>query len=735
MEQTAWQRLLALWSGADVGAATVVVTAFMAGLGAGSLAGGRLAARLGPSARLRSFAAAELGVAVFTLLSVPLYHAWLPGALDPAGTPWAVSAAVLVATLLPPTFLMGLSLPLLAQNEVDAGREAEEGVAALYGLNTLGAGVGAVVTPFLLIRSVGLDGALACAAAVNAACAAASFLLARDTPAVRATAGAAAAASGPGFRSLALLFALSGFVGLSLEIVWLRLLGVGLKSNSFTFPTLLGLYLAGIGIGALVGRPLARRARSPRGVFLILQWTAVAYVPLALWVVARYAGRVEFPHAHLVWTYMGEFDPFDMATLLRGVRHTLLGQATTVFEVDVARLFVMLYVLFPLLLAGLPTLLFGVSYPFLQKAVQTDPEMVGRRTGWLQAANIAGSAAGASVTGLVLLAWLGSAGTVRLLALASGLYLWAWAAGSWPRRALAVAATALPIAAAPSASGLWAGMHVTRPDSFVFAEDASGVAVVKRRPESETSFVMHINGIGQGGLPFGDKHTLLGALPVLVHPRPRTVAIVGLGSGDTPYAALARPETERLDCLEIVGSMEHALRQLDTRFQPPGLRDLLRDPRLRLRTVDGRAFLSRSQERYDVIEADALRPTSAFSGCLYSREYFAIVRSRLAPGGLAVTWAPTARIRDTFASIFPGALAFDDVLIGSTGPLEWDPERVRAQAGRAEVRGHFARAGVDLEGPLERLLAAAPQRLEAPADPGDLNTDLFPRDEYQVPPR
>jgi spermidine synthase len=736
MEQAVWQRLLALFNGADVGSATVVVTAFMAGLGAGSLAGGQLAARLGPSMRLRAFALAELGIATFALLSVPLYHRWLPAWLAPAATPWPVCAVAIVVTLLLPTFLMGLSLPLLAQNEVDAGLPAENGVAALYGLNTLGAGLGAIVTPFLLIRSVGLDGALAVAASVNAACAIGSFTLASGTPrATPASAGASPGADGPSFRVFMLLFALSGFVGLSLEIVWLRLLGVAIKSSSFTFATLLGLYLLGLGIGALLGRPLARRTRSPRRVFLLLQWAAVAYVPLPLWAIAHYAGRVEFPHSYLLWTYMGEYNPFDMATFLTGLGHTVLGQNPALFDADVSRLFVMLYLIGPLLLAGLPTLLFGVSYPFLQKTVQTDPGMVGRRVGWLQAANIAGSAAGASLTGLVLLGCLGSAGTVRLLVASSGVFLWVWASGRAVRRILALAATSVALAAVPSASDLWAGMHLSRPERVIFAEDGSGVALLKQRPESDSSYVVYVNGIGQSGLPFGDKHTLLGVLPVLVHAGPRSVAIVGLGSGDTAYAALARPETERLACLEIVAPLEPVLRRLDAQVGPPGLHDLFLDPRLRLATVDGRAYLERSSERYDVIEADALRPTSAFAGCLYSREYFALVRSRLAPGGLAVTWAPTTRIRETFASVFPGALAFGDILIGGQGPVAWDPGAVRAQARREEVQGHFRRAGVALDGLLDRLLAADPERLSPPSSLGDLNTDLFPRDEYQLAPR
>jgi hypothetical protein len=245
--------------------------------------------------------------------------------------------------------------------------------------------------------------------------------------------------------------------------------------------------------------------------------------------------------------------------------------------------------------------------------------------------------------------------------------------------------------------------------------------------------VVYVNVIGQSGLPFGDTHTVLGVLPVLVHVSPRRVLIVGLGSGDTAYAALARPETERVACVEIVGSLAGALRALDARAGAPGLGALLRDPRLDLRVGDGRALLAGGAQRYDVIEADALRPTSSHSGALYSREYFTLVRERLRPGGLAVTWAPTSRIRDTFAAVFPHTLLVDEVLLGAASPIAWDPMVLRERARLPAVRAHFEAAGVDLEALLGPYLAMAPRPVEPPAPGADLNTDLFPRDEYQVP--
>ena len=141
-------------------------------------------------------------------------------------------------------------------------------------------------------------------------------------------------------------------------------------------------------------------------------------------------------------------------------------------------------------------------------------------------------------------------------------------------------------------------------------------------------------------------------------------------------------------------------------------------------TGDGRTFLRRSEQMFDVIEADALRPTSAFAGHLYSREYFDLVRRRLAPGGLAVSWAPTQRIHDTFLSVFPHVLVLGEVLVGSDSAIPFDPQVVLAMA--ASSREYYAAAGIDIVAVIAELIAS-PQVVgpETARRNTRLNTDLF----------
>jgi hypothetical protein len=153
---------------------------------------------------------------------------------------------------------------------------------------------------------------------------------------------------------------------------------------------------------------------------------------------------------------------------------------------------------------------------------------------------------------------------------------------------------------------------------------------------------------------------------------------------------------------------------------------------------DGRRFLKMSSQRFDIIEADALRPNSAGSGNLYSEEYFQLVKRRLKPGGYAVTWAPTPRVRNTFLSVFPHVLDLEVILIGSPDPIQANADDIRRRLGYLEIRNHFRRAGI----PIHELLAAYTQlnyrdRLIGPdADRsklGEINTDIFPRDEFHLP--
>ena len=197
-----------------------------------------------------------------------------------------------------------------------------------------------------------------------------------------------------------------------------------------------------------------------------------------------------------------------------------------------------LYAVLPVLLLGLPTVMMGLSFGYLQRAVQRDLDRLGRRVGWLQAANIAGAMAGALATGLLLLDWLGTSGTLRLIVCSSIVFLFFAAyirRDYWRVSAGAMLGVCVIAYVIPSASLLWARLHGAVPRQIIHGEDGSGVSVLKLVLEGQQT-VVYANGLGQSTLPYGGLHSVLGALPAMIHPDPRTVAVIGLGSGDTLVA-------------------------------------------------------------------------------------------------------------------------------------------------------------------------------------------------------
>ena len=283
----------------------------------------------------------------------------------------------------------------------------------------------------------------------------------------------------------------------------------------------------------------------------------------------------------------------------------------------------------------------------------------------------------------------------------------------------------------PGERALWLRLHGLADGQALLAEDASGVVALT--PREIGGWRVWVNGRTHSTLPFGGIHTALGAVPALIHPAPRDVVVIGLGSGDTAWAAgCRRDETRQVRVYEICSPQLGLLNALAASPEPPGkLNRFLRDPRLEVRVADGRHALSIGEDGYDLIEMDPLPPSAPYSGNLYSLEFFALCARRLNPGGVLCSWAPTTRVRRTFLRAMPYALELADgtILVGSRRPLGLDlaawEERARSGAVRAYLGEDRAQKVLAV------LRTARPAEAEGPAE--DVNRDLVPRDEFNRP--
>jgi spermidine synthase len=722
--QVAWQRILGLFAGSDTVSAALVVGAFLTGLGLGTIIGARFADRLSRAGAIIAFAACEIGVAGFALLSkLFLYDGLAIGAADSIDSLAGVFALCFAGLVLPTT-LMGASLPLLSRVVATSMEALARRIATLYGLNTLGAGVGALAGGWVILGTVGFEGALRLAAALEVFAAAVALSLlpelrrAPQAPAAEAAPAPVVAGVGPVGLWCALAFA-SGFVIVALEIVWVRVLGQFGQYNAYMFSTLLGVFLLADGLGMAVGGRLVRRSADPRPGFFLAQglgFLVALGLLLGLWWAMPHLPSGAQPTWVDAWRLRGEN--------------------------------LWITILMTVLLVAPPSFMIGLTFPFIQQAVQRDLAQVGARVGWVQLANILGNAAGSLGTGLVLLHVAGTAGTVRILAVVTLglLLLWLLRGGRDSRAGWATAAAvAAGVVLMPGNDAWWRRMHVEQAGQpFAWAEDRSGVAVfrddtgiaarARSTPWNKDTSPFFIQGFSQGTIPFSATHLLLGAVGPLVHPDPREVLVIGVGSGGTPWAAGVNAASRNIRAVELVAPVLTVLEEAGRMRPDTAVGRLFADGRYTMEYGDGRRVVTHDRRHYDVIEADAILSEASQSGMLYSAEFLALVRERLAPGGIYVQWAPTPRSVETFAASFPHAVMLRPVriMIGSRDPIALDRAALLRRLAEPAVAEHLARgrpgccdwAAMIGEPPL--VWGPGDARTDAPL------TDLFPRDEFYL---
>lgn len=730
--QVVWQRVLSLHAGIDLLAATTVVTAFMAGLGLGSLLGGAVADRLGPRRSLLVFALSNAGIGAFAWSSLWLFYdvyRQLAAQLDSALAMFAFHFLLLAV----PTTLMGLSLPLLARGAVAASREIAPLVGRLYAVNTFGAAAGAAVAGWYLLGTFGFVTTVRIAAALNLGAAGVVLLLWRAAGAGTPPPAEASADSGPAARGPErlwpwfLLYGLTGAVAIGLEVVYFRIIDTHLRNNSYTFATVLAMYLALFGLGAILGARRAGRVERPEAWFLWLQFGVGASTLLGLLVLLHPPNVLGIREFVTGYYQTGGF---------------MHGGYAIRSAADLWRL-VYAHAVAPLLVMGAPVMLMGASFPFVQALVARRLDSLGRRTGALLFSNICGNVVGGAVTGFLLLDRLGTSGALRLLAgvlVLPGLA----AAARLPTARLRFAGAAgvaglmaACLAGFPSNERFWAFFNSVPLERFRLAEDRACVtSLVEERDET----FLYINGSWQNGHPYDFFHILIGLLPSLLHERPERGLAIGLGIGSTAYAMAQDPRIGQVDCVEICGGEQRLIADLAARGSAASRR-LLADPRIRLITADGRRWLLSRREPYDVIVVDVVRPTTAYSGNLYSVEFYELVASRLSDDGLFVQWIPTERVLNSVRRVFRH-VAVGEVsdyfgsrfLVASNGPLRlhaptlrqrfaevdletsFDPEQARRLAGFFERKKQLRRVWD------RKRVAALPEQ--------SFNRDLRPRDEY-----
>jgi len=418
-----------------------------------------------------------------------------------------------------------------------------------------------------------------------------------------------------------------------------------------------------------------------------------------------------------------------LRTILTSSRHVLTPQSLP---------WLMGYVLLPAILLMPPNILIGACFPIAQKAVHNDPNRVGQRVALLQLASIIGNVSGCLGTGLILLQYIGTPEALRLISLL-GLCLILPAirqkSESSPllRRLLPVciaSALGLAVLFSPSSVFFWRHIHqASSNDFFAVTEDSSGVATVMA---SENFGRLHMNGEFQGSIPYYDIHTLLGALPALLHPNPKEVMVIGIGSTGTAHAAGINPLTERIIAIEIINAELPVLQAYAKTPNGKPIKDFFEDSRLTIIQGDGRQELRRCGSGFDIIQADAVFPWRSGAGLLYSREFFQQEKNCLKENGIAVQWAPTKRVEKTFASVFPYVLLLDSsILLGSSQPITLDIAKLRHRlATDLQIQRSMEKARFSLN--LDQLSVQKSWTPDSPHLLTDLNSDLFPRDEYYL---
>jgi len=758
--QVVWSRYLTLFLGGTGQAQVIILGTFMGGLALGAWLFGR---RADATARpLRLYALLEMGIGacglVYPALFEPIRGLFIALAqglgLGTGGVTFA-GLVICALTILVPTTLMGGTLPVLARYMIDSESRIGHHIARLYYLNSFGAVFGSLIGGFLLIPKLGLPFTMYAAAFLNIEVALVAFLLAAMEPnsgrsvALKETLEVVAgeepsepepvAGPLPAAQIALIVIAISGFVSFVYEVAWIRLLTLVLGTSSFSFSIMLAAFIFGITLGSFV----LSRKKTEEGYFRVLGWCEIAIGLSALLSMLFYH---RLPYVLNQWRSMLASE--DIAYPLYQFGAFVLCFAAMV----------------------LPTIFIGATVPAASRVVARDLSMLGRRVGSVFAVNTAGTLLGAFCAGFLLLPHLGIRHMIELAAtLNLALGLWVILADrSAPRTAvlrrnLALAAcVVLPLVfvlAAPDwDKGTFTGgtyrlrkrflswkefESVNAAREVVFHADGkdASIAVTREFSSIEGRDVLSLRINGKPDASDGRDmitQSLVGHLPMLLHPAPKDVLVVGLGSGVTAGAASLYPNSN-ITVIELIPEVIEAsklFRHVNS--------NVLEQPNVRLVIQDAKTFMQLGEQKYDVIIMEPTNPWIAGVAGLFSGEFLADARARLRAGGVVLQWVHLYEMEDqafwsvlrTFNEHYPYSTLFnlggtDMAIIGSPSAFEPDFARLERTIAEPTIQADLARVGIHGVLPILSMQAVA-----KPDTPGPYvrmswtNSDMNPLLEY-----